>query len=67
MNCLQRYLFKRRTKQLEQQRENQEVLRRAQHLADLGVCPDCYGKGAYDDPPWGVIRCRSCGGTGKRY
>lgn len=28
------------------------------------TCPDCNGRGAYDDPPWGIVRCLRCNGTG---
>lgn len=31
-----------------------------------GVCVNCTGKGKADLPPWGIVRCGSCGGTGRK-
>jgi hypothetical protein len=30
-----------------------------------GMCTYCYGQGNSDDPPWGIVPCSECGGTGK--
>ncbi|CAE6967534.1 hypothetical protein R70199_07857 [Paraburkholderia domus] len=29
------------------------------------TCPECDGRRFYDDPPWGIVPCSSCGQTGK--
>lgn len=28
------------------------------------ICPECNGRGAYDDPPWGIVLCPRCAGSG---
>jgi len=30
------------------------------------VCKDCMGRGAYDDPPWAIVQCPACNGTGRK-
>lgn len=30
----------------------------------LPQCPECNGRGAYDDPPWGIVPCPRCNGKG---
>ncbi len=31
---------------------------------EVKVCRDCLGRGAYDDPPWGIVHCAKCNGMG---
>ncbi|WP_244785472.1 hypothetical protein [Cupriavidus pauculus] len=30
-----------------------------------GTCIGCLGRGSCDEPPWGIVRCDECGGTGR--
>lgn len=32
---------------------------------ELKECPECNGRGASDDPPWGITRCDRCNGRGR--
>jgi hypothetical protein len=34
-------------------------------MEKAGICTYCYGRGMRDDPPWGIVICTECGGTGK--
>lgn len=31
----------------------------------MAKCGVCMGRGSFDDPPWGIVRCTSCNGTGR--
>jgi hypothetical protein len=63
-----KYLYKKREQRLLKEREeNEAALQRALHLMELGVCADCEGKGCFELPIWGSLRCNTCAGTGKRY
>jgi hypothetical protein len=31
-----------------------------------GICLDCVGKGKADLPPWGIVHCDTCNGTGRK-
>lgn len=34
-------------------------------MTRMGLCTYCFGTGKSDDPPWGIVPCNECGGTGK--
>jgi hypothetical protein len=67
MNAFRRWLVKRHQQRIEAARQSDIALAaNFERMARNGICEWCYGKGAYDDPPWGIIRCSECGGTGKK-
>lgn len=37
---------------------------RTDRLRRAGICDACYGRGYYDNPPWGITPCDDCHGTG---
>lgn len=66
MNGLRRWLLKRRADRMEwERRSSAELHHRFKYMEQHGICTGCYGRGAVDDPPWGIVRCDECGGTGK--
>jgi hypothetical protein len=34
-------------------------------MREYGICTGCYGRCLRDDPPWGIVVCTECGGTGR--
>lgn len=38
--------------------------RRLNRLRRAGICDACYGRGYYDNPPWGITPCDDCHGSG---
>lgn len=45
--------------------EEENVIRaRENRLRRAGICDACYGRGYYDNPPWGITPCDECNGLG---
>lgn len=52
-----------RKQELERQVREYEAMRK--QYQDEGICFSCNGRGFVDTPPWGVMGCSSCNGTGR--
>jgi hypothetical protein len=59
------YLRRREEKKEEREQTERQWAAIERHMRRNGICLECRGKEHIDLPPWGIVQCPTCGGSGK--